>query len=746
MMKKINKYSSLALLAVSATCFTTTGCSDDFLREKKVYGSYGTSTVYESYEAAKSRVDYLYQCLLPSATGGSSNTDITSAGGSDDFSKCTEEYGGYSIYNDPANILTYNNDKFIDFFYVKNDVDSPYGRIRECNDVIEGVTNSQTLTVQQKNELLGQALFFRAWRYYLLVKIYGGVPIVDHVQNPIIGDGKGENLIIPRSSTKDCIKFICDDLEQAKNLLPARWESDANDFGRVTAGTALALEGRAKLLYASPLFNRADDQQRWEDAYLTNLEAINKLKEGNFGLVYEANGGEKNAMNWAKMFATYTGGESDNQNALSEAVFVTLYNNVSPIDHEQVEKYNSWEQGIRPANVLGTGGKQPTAEIVDLFPMADGKKPGLSEYGYNKELFFMNRDPRFYRTFAFPGVEWKFNSGSVNFTEDLKDVCPVDKYTSGNNYQLWNYCWYDNAEDINDNSKSGYAADKLGSKNAGIYVRKRSDDYSFGTNLYKFNAVASGNTKGFGQSASPWMEIRYTEVLLNYAEAACGAGHYPEAYQALKDIRKRVGYTEDKNYGLDASIANDRAKLFEAILYERQIELAFEGKRFDDMRRWMLFDGGVGQEALKPSWKLTGFGGNTCTYLGVEPMNGKRRHRIEIYVKDSIAEKKDDKDPLQDISRPKALTLTEKIQEESDGSIQNSTVQGLVDFYRTYFKRKDISTDGNNDEIYPTFRPEYYFLGFKINAQQTNATLLQTVGWTDFTHGGGNGTFDPLAE
>lgn len=83
------------------------GCSDDFLKDKKVYGSYDSSVVYENYETATSRVDYLYQCLLPSATGGSNAlTDITSAGGDDDFSKCTEEYGGYSAFNNPSEILT----------------------------------------------------------------------------------------------------------------------------------------------------------------------------------------------------------------------------------------------------------------------------------------------------------------------------------------------------------------------------------------------------------------------------------------------------------------------------------------------------------------------------------------------------------------------------------------------------------------------------------------------------------------
>lgn len=46
-----------------------------------------------------------------------------------------------------------------------------------------------------------------------------------------------------------------------------------------------------------------------------------------------------------------------------------------------------------------------------------------------------------------------------------------------------------------------------------------------------------------------------------------------------------------------------------AILYERQIELAYEGKRFDDLRRWMLFDGGSElADGAPASWKLTGWG------------------------------------------------------------------------------------------------------------------------------------------
>lgn len=240
-----------------------------------------------------------------------------------------------------------------------------------------------------------------------------------------------------------------------------------------------------------------------------------------------------------------------------------------------------------------------TSDMVDLFPMINGSRPNdYSEgtYQYDKELFFLNRDPR---TFAFSGVAWQFVGSGL---AAISETCP---YSSGTEYALWSYCWYDNEDDRNSVTKSGFATDLLGTKNKSIYLRKRSDDAGLGqTALYKFNTVA-GNANGFNQSAAPYMEIRFAEVLLNYAESACGARHNAEATEALKQIRQRVGYTGD--CGLKSNLSNDRAKLFEAILYERQIELAYEGKRFDDMRRWMLFDGGeVIPSGAPSSWKLTG--------------------------------------------------------------------------------------------------------------------------------------------
>ena len=718
-MKNINKYSLSAVLLASLTFFTA--CNDDFLIAKQDYTRV-TAAIYNDYAGAKGRINDIYSLCIPRA-----NTDVSydnpSTGTADLYATSTEEYGGLSDFV-IDNVMT--NTTVPDFFYNEAKTSrSPWGRIRNCNDAIEGIEGG-TLPDAQKKELLGQAYFFRAWTYYRLVKIYGGVPIVDHVQNPQAGASGGLDLAIPRSTTKQCIDFLCKDLEKAASYLPLKW--DDGNWGRVTAGTALAVEGRARLLYASPLFNRTDDVTRWQTAYDVNKRAVDSLNaSGYFGLAYLNTPGI-NAAGWARMFSDYKS---------PEGVFVSLYNNLAPATNgTQPDLSNTWENSIRPTNTGAGGGKGTTAEMVDLFPMATGlpatDKDRNAINSYDKDLFFKNRDPRFYRTFAFPGVQWTF-SGIPK-----KSVCP---YTPGTKYQLWNYAWYENATNQADESYSGYGADKLATNYKGIYIRKKTDDFAINSApLYVLDTLTS---TPFKRSAAPYMEIRYAEVLLNFAEAACGAGHGSEALTALRLIRQRVGYTG--NCGLDDALASDRAKLFAAVLYERQIELAYEGKRFDDMRRWLLWDGGVGQSTLKSTWTVTGFGGNTCTYLGVNPLNGQRRTGMELRVSNAvtgagIAPVGDVNDPIitNKIKRPQAWNIS-----QTDTTASRIQRDSIVDFYRYNLTRKQRMVDTKNKVI--SFRPEYYLIGLRTSAQINNVTLLQTIGWTDGQQGG-MGTFDPLAE
>ena len=400
--------------------------------------------------------------------------------------------------------------------------------------------------------------------------------------------------------------------------------------------------------------------------------------------------------------------------------------------------------------------------IISMFPMADGKRPSSSTYSklspsvyaYEQDAPFMNRDPRFYRTFAFPGVRWAF----ANDPRNDDNMYPYN----GPDYVLWNYVWYASAED-RDNVESGtnFGPDGLMGNAKGIYVRKRSDDYDVNNSpLYEWS-----DDRHFGRSAAPWMELRYTEVKLNLAEAACGAGHMDEAVEILKEIRRRVGYTGD--CGLDATLSSDQAACMSAVLYERQIELAFEGKRFDDMRRWMLFDGGTGTVKGAPStWKLTGWDGNTCTWLGYRAMNGQRRENMEFRVSNDYNDGlggrdypngdsyvgDNNPDPLCGIaygtdgtvnSGERAAAVMDLRQPVAD---QQEALKAFYTKYLTYKKKKGDSYDSNHSELYFQYHPKYYFLGLAQGAMSQNPAVEQTIGWGDHNHGGANGTFDPLAE
>ena len=750
-MKRSNKYIRLGLVGCCISA-TITACSDQFLEDKKNYDNV-TADMYNYVEGANARLNDLYAWCLPQVGDLTSGTNYLSVsiGSADIAAKSTEEYSGFSDFVNPEIELTSMGatNAVPDYFMgTHNNIqNSVYGRIRNINDFIQGVSES-TLSDENKEMLLGQAYFFRAWCYYNLVKWYGGVPLVKEVLDPVVDN------YTPRSTTKETISFICEDLDRAASMLASKTMSGGwtgEDYGRVTTGTALALKGRVLLLWASPIFNRANDETRWANAYRQMKQELDSINACGYGLY--ATGTNVNGSDFAGQFLT--------SGVNPEAVFVALYNNVTG-DGLDNQKNNTWERIIRPANTGGSGVGAGLA-LIEQFPMADGKMPDLSglkdltmvgartykntnsklersSYTYNEDAPFMNRDPRFYRTFTFPGFRWAY-SGDATVRDSHNP-----SYNSGKDYVAWNYVWY---VDLNDqgNPESGnsYGADNLlGSKQA-IYVRKKSDDFDVNSSpLYQYVGSDSKGAAPF-YSAAPLIEIRYAEVLLNLAEAACMAGQMGEAVSYLQQVRARAGYTAENNFGLQTNLASDQATCMSAILYERQIEFAYEGKRFDDLRRWMLFDGGVGQASLKDSWAVTGWGGNTCTWLGFTPLNGQRRERVEFRTANAygVGGTTWDSDPLEKagVARPEGVNFSKQ-----DINTQLETLrQWYSDNLVTQYKTGD-SYDSQKNVLYITFLPKYYLLGLSNGAQSHNAKLPQTIGWQDYNNGGANGTFDPLAE
>ena len=113
-------------------------------------------------------------------------------------------YGGIwrlPIFNDPTASLTIQT--VPDYFYVINSERSPFGDVSaECNNVIEGVTGSDSFRRQRKKgTITGQALFSCMALLSVGENVWWCFPL-QTIQNPVIGDGNGENLTIPRSSTK----------------------------------------------------------------------------------------------------------------------------------------------------------------------------------------------------------------------------------------------------------------------------------------------------------------------------------------------------------------------------------------------------------------------------------------------------------------------------------------------------------------------------------------------------------------
>ena len=776
-MKRTYQYIGLALVAALGL----SSCSDKFLEDKKNYGAVGEE-IYNYEAGAQGRINDLYGWCLPTVTDMSWKNPAV--GKNDLAGVATEEYAGFNNFIDPEVTMSSTTAGTAVENYFGDDLENvqnnTYGTIRNINNAIQGITNS-TLSQELKDKLLGQAYFFRAWTYYKLVKWYGGVPIVKDVLPATPA------AFTQRSSAKECFEFIIDDLNTSARML----EGKTMDYGRITAGTALALKGRVLTLWCSPMFNRKGDQTRYQEAYTIMKEDLAKIDACGYGLYGEGTPGI-NASTFANMFVT--------SERNPEAVFVTLYNKLVDFSgYADAVKNNRWERDIRPGNT-GGGGLTPSKALVDLFPMSDGKVPATastytrlekSAIDYDERYPFMDRDPRFYRTFAFPGFRWAYGTGSYGDATKMDPRNP--SYNNGNDYVLWNYVWFYGGDPVDPENTTYRGADNL-NKPGGVLVRKKSDDWGVKQSpLYDYRPDGQGAKNG-GEavpfcSAAPLMEIRYAEVLLNLAEVACGAGDMSYAVEQLQRIRARAGYTSDNNYGLQSSLTGDQAACMSAILYERQSEFAYEGKRFDDMRRWLLFDGGVKPSWAPDTWQLSGiWGSNTCTWLGFKPFNGQRCETFIYKVNDSYGMASDDtydKDPLlQQQWTADAQAYVDKwladhpdATEEEKKAMTVDYAKTIITIYDTGAKVRNITANVNSDDLQNQlialkkwyegnltwqlrqsgrysdhslktiyFNPRNYFLGLKSNVSQKNVGIYQTVGWEDVNNGGAMGTFDPLAE
>ena len=656
MKTKINRYIALVLLIILGT-----SCSDDFLQEKKNYSLYDDE-FYQSQE----RVDWYINKVYYNFYYGYNSPILNLVGKwSDTNSYYTEERGGiqnlinpsisYSTIADINNVTDYYGSKL-----VASLSNNPYTRIRDINSFLENIDlKGSNLDQTYRNQAKGQVYYMRAMQYFDLMRMYGGVPIVTTVQNASSTD---ESIKIPRASVAEVVAQITKDLDKAFELLPNNW--GAADYGRFTKGAALAQKSRVLLTYASPLFNKNwdNDNSRWQAALDAGLAAETQLTQDGYGLYGSS------AKDWANMFLI--------DNAFcKEAITVKLLSS-----NQTVAENNGWEKGLRPVSQGGGGAFEAPKEMIDLFPMNDGSRP-VAGTNYDPFIFFKDRDPRFYRTFAFSGAKWAYkeNTSSV----------------------VWAYRWID------------------GSKTAKPAVFSDNNQESSPAFVRKMSNPSASNSSAFQYSATDIIEYRYAELLLNIAECYAALGDIPNTVAYIGKVRNRVGISSANNYGIGT--LTDKYKAIEAVLYERRIELAYEGKRFWDVQRWMLYS----------DQAVSGIVNNTCAKLDIAPINGTKRtgHYLQYKTEGTSA------DPL--------ISARAGISVDPDASDFATQIAALENFYNNNLVLADLITpldNYNNVATHIDWKPNYYINGLQTGVLSYNPWLEQTIGWGDAS--GSAGTFN----
>lgn len=425
--------------------------------------------------------------------------------------------------------------------------------LREVDTIKWATLSNNNVNRLFNDRLKGEAYALRGWFLYNLLQNHAGydaggqllgVPILTEYIEP------GTDFRKPRNTFAECLTQIYNDLTEADKYLPLDFVNITNasqlpaqytgfnigDYNRVFGNfnrqriSRRIIEGmrvKIALLAASPAFNASGNVSLWEAA-ANNAGTVLARINGINGL--DAQGG--------KFYL------AANVNAIN------LEQTPAPVDQREmlwrgaISLTNGLEINNFAPTLFGNGRVNPTQNLVDAFPMANGYPITDPASGYVATNPYANRDPRLREYIVVNGSTM---SGKTIWTKS--DAPTIDAV---------------------DNSPT--------STRTGYYMRK----------LLRDDVNANPNSLST-QKHYP-VHIRYTEIFLAYAEAANeawgpdGTGTFGfSARNVIAAIRRRAGITQPDNYLTAVTSKEDMRNL---IRNERRLELSFEGSRFWDLRRW----------------------------------------------------------------------------------------------------------------------------------------------------------------
>ncbi|UII21461.1 RagB/SusD family nutrient uptake outer membrane protein [Fulvivirga ligni] len=467
-----------------------------------------------------------------------------------------------------------------------------YEGIRQCNIFLENVNEVPDLTEVERKRWIGEAKFLKAYYHFYLIRMYG--PIVLKKENVPVSASPDE-VRAARSPIDACFDYVVQLLDEAEEGLPEVITNKVDELGRITKAIELSVKAQVLVTAASPLFNGNPDYQgfsnsdgtllfnpsydaaKWQKAAEACKVAIDFCEAQGIQLYEYAPFSQYNLSDTTIQKLTIRNAVCEKWNS------EVIWGNTNSMGNYDLQS-RAIPRGLDPAKTTNSslrGNMAPPIKIAEMFYSSHGVpinedvtydfsgrfqlKEGDASHkfylkeGYSTAALNFDREPRYYADLGFDGGIWY---GQGVFDDNSADVYYVQA--------KWGQpaATRDNTSGVLYYSSTGYWPKKL---------------------VHFESTIGEGNN--FSIENYPWPVIRLADMYLLYAEALNEVnGPTEEVYTYLNKVRERAGIPSVQeswsNYSNNPGKFTTQAGLRSIIHTERNIELAFEGKRFWDLRRW----------------------------------------------------------------------------------------------------------------------------------------------------------------
>lgn len=577
---------------ISIICLTTIfySCSDylDVVPDN-------VATIEYAFRNRTAAEKYLFTCYSYLPSQGKPAVDPSILGSDeiwihDQDASYSASLGAFNTYNIKRGLQNIST-PLCNFWDGGNSGSNLYIGLRDCNIFLENIHKVYDISVMERERWIAEVKFLKAYLHYYLFRMYGPIPLIR--ENLPISASINE-VQVYREPVDTCVNYIVDLLNEAAETLPLEVYDFAEELGRITKPIALALKADILVLSASPLFNgnptysnmkdsrgihlfsKDYDHEKWKLAMDACKDAIEAAEEANHRL-YQFNdlrypvsdetrvvmsnrnaygvkwneeiiwGIPENTISLSQGFTMPPFTFTHVQSAVGQPVFsapihiaeLFYSRNGVPIEEDNMYDYDN--------RYFTSQAKNQKYYINENFETAN-----LNQY----------REPRFYSSLAFDGAVW-FGNGRY------KDIG-----TGTPDTESWII-----------RGKANEVCGKVSSiryNTTGYYIKKYSNFETAGTTEMIYMRMT-------------YPVFRLADLYLLYAESRNEyIGPDEDVYKYIDLVRERAGLQGVVESWSDYSKFPDKpmtqSGLREIIRRERMIELAFEGKRFWDLRRWNIAD------------------------------------------------------------------------------------------------------------------------------------------------------------